>query len=70
MDPLEKFGNSQLLDFSLERLVVQGSIGFIKDFVLVNRRDFSFLGIEITRFLCKICKISRCPGCIAVDCLL
>jgi hypothetical protein len=45
LDLLEKFGNSQLLDFSLERLVVQSSIGFIKDFVLLNGRDFSFIGI-------------------------
>jgi hypothetical protein len=47
LDQQEKLSDSQLLDFLLERLVVQSSIGLIKDFLLVNRRDFSFIDIEI-----------------------
>ena len=47
LDPQEKLSDSQLLEFLLERLVVQSSIGLIKDFLLVNRRDFSFIDIEI-----------------------
>ena len=47
LDPQEKLRDSQLLEFLLERLVVQSSIGLIKDFLLVNRRDFSFIDIEI-----------------------